>query len=105
MLHSGVIAAKLLSSKKLTSRKVHLVGAAGHEVPAILWPNPQIQLSSLLTGAHDNLLGSLGWQAVGTGPSPLPQLTWSFKVRPGGNSKTAKDWEVSGEQGSKHLLG
>ena len=49
MLQSGDIAAKLLSGNTLTSRKVHLVGAAGHEVPAILWPNPQFRLSSLLT--------------------------------------------------------
>jgi hypothetical protein len=41
MLHSADIAAKLLSGNRLTSRKVHLVGAAGHQVPAILWPNPQ----------------------------------------------------------------
>ena len=31
MLHSGDIAAKLLSGKKLTSRKAHSVGAAGHQ--------------------------------------------------------------------------
>ena len=49
MLHSGLSAAKSLSGNKLTTRKVHLVGAAGHYVPAILWPNPQFQLSSLLT--------------------------------------------------------
>ena len=41
MLQSADIAAKLLSGNKLTSRKVHLVGAAGHLVPVILWPNPQ----------------------------------------------------------------
>ena len=34
-------------------------------MPAILWPNLQIQLSSLLT-AHENLLGSWGWRAVDT---------------------------------------
>ena len=48
MLESGDIAAKLLSGNTLTSREVHLVGAAGHEVPAILWPNPQIPIKQLL---------------------------------------------------------
>jgi len=32
----------------LTSRKAHFVGAAGHEVPAILWPNPQISIKQPL---------------------------------------------------------
>ena len=48
MLHSGDIAAKLLSSKILTNPKAHLVGANGHEVPAILWPNPQNQVKQPL---------------------------------------------------------
>ena len=48
MLQSADIAAKLLSGNTLTSRKVHLVGAAGHEVPAILWPNPQNSVKQLL---------------------------------------------------------
>ena len=74
MLHSGVIAAKLLSGNKLTSRKVHLVGAAGHLEPAILWPNPQNQLSSLLTFERMTIYSGQGMEAVHTGPSPLPQL-------------------------------
>jgi hypothetical protein len=41
MLHSGDGAAKLLSTNKLTNRKAHFVGAAGHEMPDILWLNPQ----------------------------------------------------------------
>jgi hypothetical protein len=48
MLHSADIAAKLLSGNTLTSRKVHLVGAAGHEVPAMLWPNPQFSIKQPL---------------------------------------------------------
>ena len=48
MLHSADIAAKLLSGNQLTSHKVHLVGAAGHEVPAILWPNPQFSIKQPL---------------------------------------------------------
>jgi hypothetical protein len=48
MLQSGNIAAKLLSGNTLTSRKVHLVGAAGHEEPAILWPNPQLWIKQPL---------------------------------------------------------
>ena len=56
MLESGHIAAKLLSGNTLTSREVHLVGAAGHEVPAMLWPNPQIPIKQPLNfTAHDNL--------------------------------------------------
>ena len=58
MLESGHIAAKLLSGNKLTSRKVHLVGAAGHEIPAMLWPNPQIPIKQPLNFlSPDNLLG------------------------------------------------
>lgn len=58
MLQSADIAAKLLSGNKLTSRKVHLVGAAGHSVPAILWPNPQNSIKQPLNfEQHDNLLG------------------------------------------------
>jgi hypothetical protein len=48
MLHSADIAAKSLSGNKLTSREVHLVGAAGTHVPAILWPNPQFPLKQPL---------------------------------------------------------
>ena len=48
MLQSADIAAKLLSGNTLTSREVHLVGAAGHEVPSILWPNPQNQIKQPL---------------------------------------------------------
>ena len=48
MLQSGNIAAKLLSGNTLTSRKVHLVGAAGHEVPAILWANPHVSIKQPL---------------------------------------------------------
>jgi len=49
MLHSGRGAAKFLSTNKLTNRKAHFVGAAGHEMPDILWINPHVDLSSLLT--------------------------------------------------------
>ena len=56
MLQSGDIAAKLLSGNTLTGREVHLVGAAGHKVPAILWPNPQNPIKQPLNfSAHDNL--------------------------------------------------
>ena len=48
MLQSADIAAKLLSGNKLTSREVHLVGAAGHEVQTILWPNPQNPIKQAL---------------------------------------------------------
>ena len=48
MLQSADIAAKLLSGNTLTSRKVHLVGAAGHEQLSILWPNPQISIKQPL---------------------------------------------------------
>jgi hypothetical protein len=58
MLQSADIAAKLLSGNTLTSRKVHLVGAAGHEVPAILWPNPQFSIKQPLNFlSPDNQLG------------------------------------------------
>jgi len=52
MLQSADIAAKLLSGNRLTSRKAHLVGAAGHEVPAILWPNPQNSIKQPLNFWH-----------------------------------------------------
>ena len=60
MLQSGDIAAKLLSGNTLTSCKIHLVGATGHEVPAILWPNPQISIKQPLNFEADILLGPWG---------------------------------------------
>jgi hypothetical protein len=59
MLHSGHVAAKLLSGNELKTPKVHFVGAGWHEVSPILWSNPQIHLSSLLIlEAHDKLIGT-----------------------------------------------
>ena len=72
MLQSADIAAKLLSGNTLTSRKVHLVGAAGHQVPAILWPNPQFQLSSLLTFEPRQSARDKDGRPPTRKPSPLP---------------------------------
>ena len=65
MLHSADIAAKLLSGNTLTSRKVHLVGAAGHEQLSILWPNPQISIKQPLNFERMTIYsGHREWQAV-----------------------------------------
>ena len=67
MLQSADIAAKLLSGNTLTSRKVHLVGAAGHNVPTILWPNPQNSIKQPLNFERMTIYsGHGGWQAVDT---------------------------------------
>ncbi len=80
MLHSGHVAAKLLSGNELKTHKVHFVGAVGHEVSPMLWSIPQIYLSSLLNlEAHDKLIGT-GMAGPPTRTlSPLPQLAWSWE--------------------------
>jgi len=95
MLQSADIAAKLLSGNTLTSRKAHLVGAAGHKQPGILWPNPQFSIKqplnfermTIYSGHRGNGKPSMRW------PSPLPQLAWSWKYELN-RIETAKDWEV-----------
>jgi len=91
MLQSADIAAKSLSGNTLTSRKVHLVGAAGHKQLSMLWPNPQIHLSSLLTLS--------AWQStrvIGVGrpsmrrPSPFAAVGMELEVELNG-IETAKD--------------
>ena len=73
MLQSADIAAKFLSGNKLTSRKVHLVGADGHVVPVILWPNPQNPIKQPLNFlSPDNLLGDRDGRHPTRKPSPLP---------------------------------
>jgi hypothetical protein len=65
MLQSADIAAKSLSGNTLTSRKVHLVGAAGHEPPSILWPNPQVSVKQPLNFERMTIYSGDGsWQAV-----------------------------------------
>ncbi len=72
MLQSGDIAAKLLSGNTLTSRKVHLVGAAGHEVPAILWPNPQFSIKQPLNFEPRQSVRDSDGRKATRKPSPLP---------------------------------
>jgi hypothetical protein len=72
MLQSADIAAKLLSGNTLTSRKVHLVGAAGHDAPSILWPNPQNQIKQPLNFEPRQSARDRDGRHPTRKPSPLP---------------------------------
>lgn len=68
------IAAKLLSGKHIDKPQSTFSWGCESQGAAILWLNPHFQLSSLLTEAHDNLLGDGSAGRRDGGPSPLPQL-------------------------------
>jgi hypothetical protein len=77
MLQSADIAAKSLCGNTLTSRKVHLVGAAGHEQHGILWPNPQNSVKQPLNYERMTIYSGHGdGRPSMRRPSPLPQLAW-----------------------------
>jgi len=91
MLQSADIAAKSLSGNTLTSRKVHLVGAAGHKQLSILWPNPQISVKQLLNFERMTIYSGHGsWQAVDTEAFPFAAVGMELKYQLNG-IETAKD--------------